>query len=87
MTVENPGDLAIVPIIVGLVEVLKRLGLPTKWAPLAALALGVAGSYFFLAPGDARQAIYLGLATGLAAVGLYSGSRTTVAALRSNTSR
>lgn len=83
MTVENPGDLAIVPIIVGLVEVMKRLGLPSRWAPLAAVVLGILGGFFFLSPGDARQAVLAGLAAGLAAVGLDSGSRTTVAALRS----
>jgi len=68
---------AIIPIVIGLVEVLKRAGLPKNLAPLASVILGIVISIFYLTPDNILQAVFLGTVIGLSAVGLYSGARTT----------
>lgn len=63
----------IIALITALVQVFKGLGLPSKFAPLGAVALGVL--YFVFSVGvDAVtiQVVVNGIATGLASVGLYS---------------
>lgn len=67
----------LVPVIVGVVEVFKRVGLTDRFAPLAALILGVAGAWVFVGGTVASIAIG-GIAVGLLASGLYSGGRTTL---------
>jgi len=66
-------DAVLTGLIVGLVELAKRSGLPARWAPLLSLALGVAAGIFVVSPGDVVQGILNGVAMGLAAVGLFSG--------------
>lgn len=78
----NPYDIVILPVIVGIVQVLKNLGLSSQWAPIASVILGLIGGFFYVAPGDVLQSILSGLALGLAAVGLWSGPKTTAKALR-----
>ena len=68
-------DAAIVGLIMALVQLAKETGLPARFAPLLALALGVVAGVFVLSPGDVVQGIVSGVAMGLAAVGLYSGSK------------
>ncbi len=72
--------LAGVPVIVALIEVLKRAWpeLDGRWLPLASLLLGLAlnlavGWTLELAP---QEALALGLVAGLAASGLYSQGKT-----------
>lgn len=69
---------ALIPVIVGVVELLKRIGLPVKWAPLAALALGQAAGLLYVAPGDPLKGVLAGVVLALAAVGLWSGPKNTV---------
>lgn len=76
------GGIVIVPLIVGLVEVAKRLGLSARYAALASVAVGLAISLAAWVAtetgGPARegfQAVLLGLALGLSASGLYSVTR------------
>ncbi|MHB9032341.1 MAG: hypothetical protein ACYC6L_04750 [Anaerolineae bacterium] len=86
---ENLGDIAVfgVPgavIIVALIELAKRYGLPVKWAPLVAIVLGVglsAGIYY--AGINPQVALWLklvlgGILCGLAAVGGFSGTRSMI---------
>ncbi len=82
MEFTNPYDIAILPAIVGIVELLKRLGMSSKWAPLASVALGLISGYFYVAPGNLTQAILSGIGLGLAAVGLWSGPKNTAEGLR-----
>jgi hypothetical protein len=63
------------PVIVGLVEVAKRAGLPSRFAPLLALALGVGVVGAVAARPDAARVLLWGAALGLSACGLYSGGR------------
>ncbi len=84
MTEMTVAGIALVPLIVAAVEVAKRVGLPTRWAPLVAVAVGLAASLGVQAaqsaPGGQAwvDATIVGLALGLSAAGLYSGARATV---------
>ena len=79
---DDLAGVAGVPLVMGLVEVAKRLGLGSRWAPALAVGLGAALSLGYRAavglPGGEAwaQAALNGLALGLAAAGLYSGGRT-----------
>jgi hypothetical protein len=79
---------AMVPLIIGVIHVLKSSGLPSRFAPLAALAIGTGASLLCAwqtaSPGRPvawAQAITLGLTWGLAAVGLYESGSTARQAL------
>lgn len=73
-------------VIVALVEGAKRLGLPARWAPLLAVALGLACGVLahvaVVAPSAAGwlDAASGGIVLGLTAAGLYSGAKAVVAA-------
>ena len=69
---------ALVPVIIGLAELLKRFGVPSRLIPLVALALGLFFSFFYLAPGEPKKALFFGAVLGLSAVGLFSGTKNTV---------
>ncbi len=64
---------AIVAIIVGVTEVIKGAGLPSKFAPLVAVVLGLAASFGI--EGFGILAAFNGLIYGLSASGLYSGAK------------
>lgn len=70
-------DVALVPLIVSLVSVLRAAGLPVRWLPLAAIILGLAGGFMYIAPHDPKQAVLAGLVMGTAAIGAYSGYKNT----------
>ncbi len=74
--------IALVPIIMGMVELIKRSGLPKKYSPVAALVLGILAGFYYLAPGEPHKAVLFGLAMGLTSVGLYSGTKNTMEGLR-----
>ena len=67
------AGIAIVPLIVGLSEVVKRLGVPSKFLPLLNIVLGLAAGLIFLNPGDLKAGVIQGLYIGLSAGGLFSG--------------
>jgi ribose/xylose/arabinose/galactoside ABC-type transport system permease subunit len=69
-----------VPLIVALVELAKRLGCPDRYAPLVAVALGLATAFGAVAaiaypPQHPFITTLIGLGLGLGAAGLYSGGR------------
>lgn len=80
MPTEYAGVLA-VPLIVGLVEAAKRMGLDVVWATPLAILCGLALSVGHEAAKQAAgaevwlNAILWGLALGLSASGLYSGAK------------
>jgi hypothetical protein len=65
-----------VPVIVGLVEVFKRVGLSSRFAPLVSLLLGV--GLITLAQGANTDALFLGIIVGLSSCGLYSTGKSMV---------
>lgn len=83
MPTEYAGVLAI-PLIIGLVEAAKRVGLDAVWATPLAIGLGLAVSLGYVAaqavPGSQvwLDAVMWGLALGLSASGLYSGAKKAV---------
>jgi type IV secretory pathway VirB3-like protein len=72
----SPLVVAIVPVILGLTEIAKRMGLPHKYAPAVSLVMGIV---FVAITGQVWQACLVqGLIAGLAASGLWSGAKATV---------
>ena len=71
--------LPIAAVIVGLVELAKGQGLPSRYAPVLAVALGLLfatlGRLDDPTVGTWLQTELLGLITGLSASGLYSGAK------------
>lgn len=70
--------IALLPIIISLLEVIKLYKVPTKFIPLISLAIGILIALFFIAPGEYPKAILIGIQLGLAAVGLHSGVKNTL---------
>lgn len=66
---------ALVPLILALVELFKRTGLSDKWSPVLSVVLGLLAGVFVLDTGDLYEGIVVGLALGLSATGLYSGTK------------
>ena len=67
------AGIALIPLVIGLAEVIKRIGLNSKFVPLVNLILGLIAGIIFLNPGDIKAGIIQGLFIGLSASGLYSG--------------
>lgn len=67
----------LVPIVIGVVQVVKMVGLPARFTALTALLLGVAGAYVLIG-GDVRDVVTQGLVAGLTASGLWSATRSTL---------
>lgn len=63
----------LIPIIVGINEVFKYLGVEDKYIPVISLLVGIAFGVFALSPADVGEGIINGLYLGLSSVGLYSG--------------
>ena len=75
-------NVAIIPLIVGIVELAKKLGLPDKFAAVLSAILGVVIGLVYVAPENPPKAILVGLSMGLAASGLYSGVKNTVEGMK-----
>lgn len=66
----------LVPIVIALVQVARKMGLPTRYAPLLAIVFGAAGTVG-LGVID-FPTVLQGIVVGLTASGLYSGVNTTL---------
>jgi len=73
-----PGVFA-VPVIIAIIELLKRIGFNQKYAPLCAIVLGqvFALTKQFYGQTEIYTSIVMGLLIALSAVGLYSGAKNT----------
>lgn len=67
-------NIAIIPLILGLVELFKRAGVSNRFSPFIAVILGLLAGIFYIST-DIKQGIIVGLMLGLSASGLYSGSK------------
>ncbi|WP_199620656.1 hypothetical protein [Paenibacillus alkalitolerans] len=76
-------DIALVPIIVGLVGVARTAGLPARWLPLLAVVLGLVSGFVYIAPDEPQKAVLSGVVMGLSAIGAWSGTKNTIQSLRS----
>jgi mannose/fructose/N-acetylgalactosamine-specific phosphotransferase system component IIC len=70
--------LALIPLLVAVIAMLTTLGLPKRFAPVISVVLGVVVGIIYLAPGDIKQGVLIGIALGLSSVGLYSGTKNTI---------
>lgn len=71
----TPTMLAAIPVLVGVVQVIKTAGLPDRWAPAISLVLGLGVG--LLAGGTPLVVVLGGLVIGLSASGMYSGAKAT----------
>ena len=70
-------------VVIGLVEVAKKLGMSEKFAPLLALILGLGFAFMgFTANPDLVSTIIGGIIIGLSAVGLYSGTKNVIEGIK-----
>ena len=67
-------DVALIPATMGLVDVAKRAGLPSKYAPIVSIAVGISLG-IATNIGNIQKGIFTGIAIGLSASGLYSGTK------------
>lgn len=66
----SPLIIGIVPVVVGLVEIVKRVGISERFLPLTSLVFGIALA--FVVGMSWQVAIVQGIISGLFASGLYS---------------
>ena len=67
-------SIILIPIITGLVQIVKQLNIASRWIPVVAIAFGILGGIFFV---DAVMAwrVLWGIVFALASMGLWSGVR------------
>lgn len=70
-------NVALIPFIIGVVDLLKQIGLPDKLAGLVSTVLGIILGIVYVAPDNIAEAILVGAALGLGASGLYSTTKNT----------
>ena len=68
-----------VALIIGLTEVLKRVGLPVRFLPLSAILLGLLFSFLGNVGGSLSANLFVGLALGLSGCGLFDFGKVTIA--------
>ena len=71
-------DVVLIPLIIGVVELLKMYGMPKRLLPIVAIIFGIVGGIVYIYPNDIRAGVLIGLMMGLSASGLYSGSKAVV---------
>ena len=65
------------PVVMGIVQVAKSAGLPSRWSPLAAFGVGIIAAvvYWLAYGGDLGPVIWSGILAAMSAAGLYSGGK------------
>lgn len=76
------AGIAIIPLVIGLLEMFKKAGLNEKYVPVVSVFLGLVAGLALFAGGDIKTGIVQGIYIGLSAVGLYSGTKNTVEGLK-----
>ena len=71
-------DVVLIPLIIGMVELLKMYGMKKRLLPPIALVFGIVGGIFYVYPEDIKAGILVGVMMGLSASGLYSGGKAVV---------
>ncbi len=71
-------DVVIIPFILGIVELFKRVGVSKRFLPFIALLIGIVVGVVYVADFDWKQGILVGGMLGLSASGLYSGTKNTI---------
>ena len=76
------AGIAIIPLLIGILEVIKKLGINKKYIPIISLLLGIGTGILLFTDGDLKAGIIKGIYIGLSAVGLYSGGKNTIEAIK-----
>lgn len=69
---------ALVPLLIGILEAIKKLGVNPKYVPIISMIIGVSAGIIMFGQEDVVAGVILGLAISLSAVGLYSGTKNTL---------
>ena len=75
------SPMAQVALIIGIAEIIKRMGMATKFIPLVDLGLGLIsgiGVYTMSMGYSLTSGVLIGIALGLSACGLFSGIKNTI---------
>lgn len=72
------AGIAIIPLLIGILEIFKKVGLKGKYIPIFSVSLGIFIGIGLFGNGDMKTGIIQGTYIGLSAVGLYSGAKNTV---------
>lgn len=67
------AGIAVVPLIIGMAEAIKKLGFNAKFIPIINIILGIVAG--ILITQNLMQGIFIGIAIGLSASGLYSSGK------------
>ncbi|ASB90310.1 hypothetical protein OZL92_19365 [Bacillus sonorensis] len=68
------SDVAYVPLITGLVQTVRFLGIQKRFLPVFAIVFGICVS-LLLTTGNWKEDMTIGICLGLSSVGFYSGSK------------
>lgn len=71
-------NVLLIPLIMGLVEAIKRAGVSKQFLPLISIAIGITIGVVYLTEFDLKQGVLVGTILGLSASGLYSGTKNTM---------
>lgn len=69
------AGIAIIPLLIGILEVLKKVGLKEKYVPAVSVSLGIVIGIGLFGNGGIKAGLVQGIFIGLSAVGLYSGTK------------
>lgn len=72
------AGIAIIPLLIGILEVFKKVGLKEKYIPIFSVSLGMVIGIGLFGNGDLKVGLVQGIFIGLSAVGLYSGTKNTL---------
>ncbi|MGP9042088.1 hypothetical protein [Cytobacillus kochii] len=75
-------DVTLLPILIAIVAGLVKMGMSKKYAPVASVFLGIVVGIIYVAPHDPKEGILVGVALGLMAVGLHSGTKNAVETIK-----
>ena len=72
----------LVPLIMGIVELAKHIGMPKRYGSLLSTVIGIIFGMLYLYPEDLKKGFILGLVIGLTVPGLYTTAKNTIQQLR-----
>lgn len=68
--------LLVIPVLIGVLEVFKKLGIEVRYIPVISVVLGLVTGLAL--NGMSVESVLTGIMYGLSACGLYSGTKTTL---------
>lgn len=69
---------SLVPVVIGLVQLLRQFGLPSKFLPLSSMFIGIIFGIVYIAPDNWQKGVLVGIWLGLGATGMHSGVKNTI---------